>query len=250
MMISPRHTLPFSDPSLVKEIQELMECQNIDELRRLCRHLTVQFGYIDFLYGVRTKGSTPAEFVLSSYPKEWREHYLQQRYDNADPMLMHCVRSHLPLIWNADSLVNQTTHQMFEEISDFVMKTGLSIPIHGSNVQVAMLNLACDLQPSQLQQHLLSTLPLACLFSNYLHQAVMRLVLQAKPLPASARPLTARELECLKWAMLGKTAWETSRILSISTRTIVFHLENAKSKLNVHNTRQAIARAIELELLH
>ena len=35
--------------------------------------------------------------------------------------------------------------------------------------------------------------------------------------------LSPRELECLKWAAAGKTAWETSIILDISEGTVKFH---------------------------
>jgi DNA-binding CsgD family transcriptional regulator len=42
-----------------------------------------------------------------------------------------------------------------------------------------------------------------------------------------AARLTPRELECLRWTMEGKTAWEVGTILSISERTAVLHLNNA-----------------------
>ena len=44
--------------------------------------------------------------------------------------------------------------------------------------------------------------------------------------------LTKREVECTRWHILGKTAEETSIILSISKRTVEAHLDKAKQKLN------------------
>ena len=54
--------------------------------------------------------------------------------------------------------------------------------------------------------------------------------------------LSPREMECLRWAAQGKSAWETGKILSISRHTVAFHLDNAKTKLGVHSTIQAVAR--------
>ncbi|TAK90200.1 MAG: LuxR family transcriptional regulator [Burkholderiaceae bacterium] len=238
----------LSDPALVREIQVLLECQSVDELYKYCRHITALLGYEHFLYGVRTSGTSPREFVLSGYPKEWREHYIQQHYEMVDPTLLHSIRSYVPLHWSVD-LMPRETGPLFEEAHDFGLKAGLSLPLHGANIQVAMLSLSSSAPAEKLQEHIVSTMPVAQLFSSYLHEAALRLVLEKEEVVIAAPHLTPRELECLKWAMLGKTAWETGRILSISERTVVFHLENAKNKLDVHTTRQAIARALSLGLM-
>lgn len=43
--------------------------------------------------------------------------------------------------------------------------------------------------------------------------------------------LTPRELECIHWLGEGKDDGETASILSLSPRTVRFHLDNAKTKL-------------------
>lgn len=45
--------------------------------------------------------------------------------------------------------------------------------------------------------------------------------------------LTLRELDCINWALKGKTIEETSIILNVSQDTIKTHIFNAKKKLNV-----------------
>jgi DNA-binding CsgD family transcriptional regulator len=61
--------------------------------------------------------------------------------------------------------------------------------------------------------------------------------------------LSARELDCLKWTAAGKTAWEASVILGITERTVRFHLNAARIKLNCANTTQAVAEAITHNLI-
>ncbi len=64
--------------------------------------------------------------------------------------------------------------------------------------------------------------------------------------PLSAdKPLTAKELEILRWASEGKTVWEISRIRCVSQATVKFHLRNIYSKLHVSNRVQAVGEAIK-----
>ena len=61
--------------------------------------------------------------------------------------------------------------------------------------------------------------------------------------------VSARELDCLKWTAAGKTAWEASVILGISERTVRFHLNAAREKLDCATTTQAVAKAITQHLI-
>ena len=46
----------------------------------------------------------------------------------------------------------------------------------------------------------------------------------------------------------GKTAWEVGTILGISERTVRFHLNAAREKLQCTTTTQAVARAVSEQL--
>ncbi|MDH4274837.1 MAG: helix-turn-helix transcriptional regulator [Gammaproteobacteria bacterium] len=61
--------------------------------------------------------------------------------------------------------------------------------------------------------------------------------------------LTGREREILQWILAGKTTWEISRILTISQRTVTYHVQNAMTKLGASTRSQAIANAARLGLL-
>ena len=70
------------------------------------------------------------------------------------------------------------------------------------------------------------------------------------PSPESDTPdLTPRELECLRWTMEGKTAWELGRILGISEQTAVRHVNNAAHKLDAVNKHHAVVKALRFGLL-
>lgn len=60
--------------------------------------------------------------------------------------------------------------------------------------------------------------------------------------------LSPKETTCLQWAAAGKTSYEAGAILSVSPRTVDYHINNACLKLGVHSRQAAIAIAIEFGL--
>ncbi len=67
-------------------------------------------------------------------------------------------------------------------------------------------------------------------------------------LPSNTQ-LTKREVECLRWASIGKTDKEISLILARSHATVRFHIQNAGEKLDAVNRSQTIFKAAQLGYL-
>jgi DNA-binding response OmpR family regulator len=61
--------------------------------------------------------------------------------------------------------------------------------------------------------------------------------------------LREREVETLTWAARGKTFQEIGTILSLSKRTVEFHLDNARRKLGVATRTQALVKAARGNLI-
>jgi DNA-binding CsgD family transcriptional regulator len=79
--------------------------------------------------------------------------------------------------------------------------------------------------------------------ASYVHAA------GARPrLPAGTR-LSKREIECLRWAAIGKTDAEIGMILSRSRATVRFHIHNASVKLDAVNRSQTVFKAAQLGYL-
>ena len=66
---------------------------------------------------------------------------------------------------------------------------------------------------------------------------------------APARRVTARESEILGWVAAGKSDWAIGQILSISGKTVNFHVENAKRKLGVGTRLQAVVAALRAGII-
>jgi DNA-binding CsgD family transcriptional regulator len=61
--------------------------------------------------------------------------------------------------------------------------------------------------------------------------------------------LSKREVECLRWAAIGKTDNDISVILSLSHATVRYHVQRAAEKLNAVNRSQAVFKAGQLGFL-
>jgi DNA-binding CsgD family transcriptional regulator len=61
--------------------------------------------------------------------------------------------------------------------------------------------------------------------------------------------LSKREIECLRWASIGKTDKEIAFLLSRSCATVRFHLHNAAVKLDAVNRCQTVFKASQLGFL-
>lgn len=61
--------------------------------------------------------------------------------------------------------------------------------------------------------------------------------------------LSDREVETLTWAARGKTSAEIAQILSLTKRTVDFHIDNARVKLNATSRMHAAVKAAAGQLI-
>jgi LuxR family maltose regulon positive regulatory protein len=69
------------------------------------------------------------------------------------------------------------------------------------------------------------------------------------PTQPQIEPLSERELEVLSLLAEGKMRHEIAQELTVSVNTVKAHLKGIYGKLDVHDRREAVARARELGLL-
>ncbi|MDB5713611.1 MAG: helix-turn-helix transcriptional regulator [Sphingomonadales bacterium] len=73
----------------------------------------------------------------------------------------------------------------------------------------------------------------------------VRVMCNRERLPVGAI-LSKREVECLRWAAVGKTDFEISLIIVRSRATVRFHIHNASTKLDAVNRSQTLFKATQL----
>jgi len=96
---------------------------------------------------------------------------------------------------------------------------------------------------------------LARLVTPFLHAAWVRTEVNGRTkcndalVSDTARKITAREQEILKWVYFGKSNFEIGAILDISPLTVKNHVQKILRKLDVVNRAQAVGKALELRIL-
>lgn len=181
--------------------------------------------------------------LLKKWPLEWYQRYTQKGYDRHDPVIRLCRHTVQPFEWaevSYDPEASPKAAGIMREATEFGMKEGYCLPIHGLNGYEACLSMSgahLDLTPQ--------TKPAIHLMAMYAFERA-RLLLSPSP---QSNPLTAREQETLRWAALGKSASDTGEILGVTERTITAHMTSACQKLNAVNKTHAVARALQHRLI-
>jgi DNA-binding CsgD family transcriptional regulator len=197
-----------------------------------------------------TRSADDAIF-LTNVPVTWTDRYLEQSYQDDDPIIRECLASRLPLKWTEQlktQVRSDREDMVLADALDFGIRRGLTVPIHGPGGELGIMSLYSDLSDREFLQAVQTTQHDLHVMSIHFHDAVQRTLAYGEQIPKPI-PLTDREVEILRWTASGKTAWEIGSILKISERTVNFHLQNLMGKLGVHNKTHAAAKAMSFGLI-
>jgi DNA-binding CsgD family transcriptional regulator len=122
----------------------------------------------------------------------------------------------------------------------------LSLPVRAIAGELGLFCIATDTPTDDWDAQKSMLLREFQVLASYFHQHILRIYGHDA---AKEMLMSARELDCLKWMAAGKTAWEASVILGISERTVRFHLNAAREKLDCLTTTQAVAKAVSQQLI-
>jgi DNA-binding CsgD family transcriptional regulator len=177
--------------------------------------------------------------LITNYADPWRRHYVDQRYETCDPIVLQSIRQPHPFRWDPDFGGDDSfARRFFDEACGFGIRHGYTIPIHHWHGRFAALTFAADEQYATFlhttQCHALALRLIAYQFHRHVRQKL-----------ESARiltgiHLTCRERQCLTLAEQGKTFPDIGLILGISPRTVKDYIDSAKSKFGVRTTRDAV----------
>jgi DNA-binding CsgD family transcriptional regulator len=187
------------------------------------------------------RGEAPR--LISTYPVEWTDHYLRQRYERFDPVVVDALARPEPFEWGLDlgrKALSKPEGCLLEEAAQFGIRYGFTVPIHDSRGPIAAVTFATDERHPAFQRCIEHNERVLQLMGMYFHMHARRRLTPDRVVDGVA--LSPRELECLQWAARGKSAWEIGRFLNISRRTAAFHLDNAKTKFGVRTISQAVAK--------
>lgn len=199
-------------------------------------------------YSHRTFISPEKSINHTTVPLTWIDHYMSQRYYRFDPGLHSFEFARKPISMSFDPQ-HATYHArgpaqtMFQEMSSFGAKGSFFVPFRtpgpGPNASVCFLT---DLTGAAFDEWVRKTGPSLGLIATLVHTKIFDMINDAAD--KQENPLGPRERECLCWLAKGLKGDRIAEKMSISARTVEFHLKNARTKLDVQTREQALAEAI------
>ncbi|MDP1900116.1 MAG: LuxR family transcriptional regulator [Rubrivivax sp.] len=186
--------------------------------------------------------------TVDNTPSDYVQPYSDALSGRRDPVLQHCKRQTMPIIWDQGTYVEHGAGDLWEQQARYGYRTGIAMALHLPEGKHFWFGVDRDqplpTDPDELQR-IVADLQL---FAVHAQDSAMRLLLP--PAQQLERPsLTPREMEVLRWTMDGKTAWEVGAVLGISERTAVLHVTNAMRKLDCVSKHQAVLKALRLGLI-
>jgi len=210
--------------------------------------LNRRFGEVVRPFGVRYFSSIVAaapghpvapRILTGDVDRAWSERYTAQGFAAIDPVLTALFEIRRPFTWReaVERRPTLSADRMFGEVRDITgTDEALVVPIHDRMGEVAAVVLSgagvsfdLDIRPVL---HLASVY-----FSGVARDLADGHVAEPQCL------LTARQQECLRWVIDGKSDWEIGEILGISEHTVHNHIEAAKRTLEVGTRVQASVQA-------
>jgi len=185
-----------------------------------------------------------SEILARALPNALERPYLEQCHFGDDPVLGDMMRRYKPISW-ADVLGKRDLAAKERQALHLFVQCGFdcgyAVPIFELNGQVGFVSLVG--RKVQFSDPLRRDLEL---LSTRFYRRVSTLEQRHK------RPdvvLSNREIEVLSWIAAGKSDWQIGQILDISSKTVNYHVENAKRKFDVATRIQAVVKAMRLGML-
>lgn len=125
-------------------------------------------------------------------------------------------------------------------------KAAIVVPVHLPFGQIGAVSFnPLDRTITDLEEQYLALGDAFGLYARTFISSYVHATSSLQALPPGSR-LSKREVECLRWAAIGKTDMEISMIMSRSRATVRFHIHNASLKLNAVNRSQTVFKAAQL----
>ncbi|WP_323145079.1 autoinducer binding domain-containing protein [Massilia phyllosphaerae] len=227
-------------------LHALLGAPNEAEFFKVLSRAAGELGFDYCAYGMRMPLplSNPKVFMLNNYPTEWQARYAAQNYVAIDPTVAHGSRSILPLLWTEQLFDN--CRPFWEEAREHGLEVGWAQSSYDAMGVGGLLTLARSGEPISESEMAANSMRMSWLV-QVAHEGMRRL--HVSTMPAIESPLTAREVEVLRWTADGKTSSEVGQIMNITERTVNFHVNNSLEKLGAVNKTACVIKAAMLRLL-
>jgi len=231
-------------------IERMAALRSAEEVLAELRSCGTVFEYENFcISGLPAPHEKANPYVLlSGWPEKWITHYLQSDFIHVDPVIRKVRRSTMPFLWSEAhySQADVAAARVMHEAREFGLSEGFAVPIISVDGAQAIVTFGAP--HFHIPERHRRALHVVAIFAHSQIRDTRNAGNGSRSNPRKVH-LSGREIECLRWAAAGKTAWETSEILHLSEQTIVQYMKSAMRKLGAQNKGHAIAEAMRAALI-
>jgi DNA-binding CsgD family transcriptional regulator len=189
--------------------------------------------------------------VRMGWPGKYLDDWVRHSLARACPVTQQCGRTADSFLWESDpdgaswtgrslAAAQRRVLAFYQDFAD----GAVTVPVHRPDGRTGYVSWFMR-DRRRLGAHHWQTYDATYLCSHSFIRHLDRIG-QAKPPRAPGKAgsaLTARQLECLRWAAQGKTEEDIGMIIERSPDTVHFHLQAAVTRLNACNRTHAVAIA-------
>jgi DNA-binding CsgD family transcriptional regulator len=223
------------------------------DLTPTVRSIVKLLGFDSFMCGF---SSTPRPnrnaqlYVFTTLPREWAQIYDDEAYIEIDPRIQLVYDRSTMVVWNAEDLYGKSArlNRFLEDAARFGVRSGACFTLHDVNHNGVLVCYNSSKQRTDVEQ-VERNLGTLYAFGTHFHEVFMRNVVE-RGIPSRLRgaALTNREVQVLALVARGMTDEDISIKLSITPRTVKFHMDSARTKMCAANRQEAVALAVKAGL--
>ena len=225
-------------------IERIRQLDRYDDLSREIVSELKWFGYSSVTsWSMPRPGEDQADCLLiNTRPREYIARYIEKNYIVRDPVVTELRRTVDPFSWSdlrAKRSLSRSEKSIMDEGQEFGATDGLIVPIMTPSGSLSVFS-PCGEQPN-LSSRARAAVELIGMFSV---GALKRAVTKHPSNERARAPLTPREREIMQWVATGRSDEEIADLLTLTPRTVTWHVENAKRKLDAHRRTHAVVQAL------
>lgn len=191
--------------------------------------------------------------VIHNYPEHWMNYYFEKGLDQIDPVMIYGLRKMEAYTWDEIPRGMPLLKKQKDCLNggrESGLYNGICTPLRGPNNALAGLSLAS----SEKKDSFSGNLDIITAYSNHFYIAYRRINQKKQDNNNEGKTenyvLTPKQREVLTWAAANKTNEEIGIILSISGRTVEWHMKTIYEKLDAYGRVLAVTKAITYGLIH
>ena len=184
-----------------------------------------------------------------TFPEGHFENYLAEGWQDIDPILAFTARARRPFLWDQEASRMQfdpAQTALLDECKRVGVHSLVVSPIHEPDgiCHVVGASMRHAEAPDPKRVPILQ----ACFAQLWCRYATLTGA-SAMAEPERALALTQKELQVLMWIKDGKSNADISEIMSLSPKTVEYHVGNILRKLGAANRTTAVVIALQRQIL-